>query len=92
MSNRTTVEFNHDYAPGDNDAELLAWASKLRMFLHSGDKDFLPKGITFIESRHHSDSSIVERLEKQTEITRQWVELFGTVRLDQPHSANYRSQ
>ncbi len=54
MSNRTLVELNHDYCPPSNDVELLKWARKMRNYITSGDKDELPKGVTFKHIRHHS--------------------------------------
>ena len=53
MSNRTLVELNHDYCP--RDAELEAWAKQMQVFMRSGDKDELPRGVTWKHSRHHSE-------------------------------------
>jgi hypothetical protein len=60
MSNRTLVEINHDYCP--NDDELLRWAQAIRTYIRSGDKRFLPHGITFVHMRHHSQPDPVADL------------------------------
>lgn len=55
MSNRSMLEFNHDYAPPRNDdAELLKWAKKLLAYLGTGIPSELPRGVTFFNMRHHS--------------------------------------
>lgn len=53
MSNRTLLEFNHDYCP--KDADLLEWAEKLRTYMSSGDKEYLPQGVEWKNMRHHSE-------------------------------------
>jgi hypothetical protein len=55
MSNRTLVELNHDYCPRDDDASLLAWAKAMRLYMGSGMKEHLPRGVTFKQIRHHTD-------------------------------------
>ena len=54
MSNRSLVELNHDFCP-DRDADLLQWAIKMRLYMTSGDPQHLPRGVTFLKMRHHSD-------------------------------------
>lgn len=54
MSNRTLVELNHDYCPGDDSARL-EWAKAMRLYMGSGNKEHLPRGVTFKHMRHHSD-------------------------------------
>jgi hypothetical protein len=53
MSNRSMLEFNHDYWP--NDAELLDWAKQIQHYLNSGDPKLLPRGVTWFGMRHHSE-------------------------------------
>jgi hypothetical protein len=53
MSNRSLIEFNHDYCPKDE--ELLEWAKKIQTYLHSGDERELPRGLCLLEMRHHSE-------------------------------------
>lgn len=55
MSNRTLVELNHDYCPPDEDRKLLIWARAMRVYMCSGDKEWLPSGVTFKAMRHHSE-------------------------------------
>ena len=55
MSQRSLVEINHDYNPGNTDEQLLAWARKMRNYVRSGKKDELPEGIEAKWRRHHSD-------------------------------------
>lgn len=57
MSNRTIVELNHDYSPKTE--QLTQWAEAIRTYLRSGDKSFLPQGVTFISMRHHSEPSAI---------------------------------
>ena len=54
MSNRTLIELNHDYCPR-NASEAKDFGLALQMFMRSGDKAMLPRGVTFKHSRHHSD-------------------------------------
>jgi hypothetical protein len=50
MSIRTLVELNHDHSPDlGNEKTMLAWA-----YMRSGDKEQLPRGVTFKHMRHHS--------------------------------------
>jgi DNA-binding response OmpR family regulator len=55
MSNRTLVELNHDFRSDRNDAELLEWAHRMHAYMRSGDPDYLPYGVTFLNRRHHSE-------------------------------------
>jgi hypothetical protein len=47
------LEFNHDYCPSLEDCELFG--RQLRLYLMSGDRSYLPDGVTFFRRRHHSD-------------------------------------
>jgi hypothetical protein len=53
MSNRTVVELNHDYCPGDE--ELEHWAKQMQIYMASGDRRELPRGVAFKYMRHHSE-------------------------------------
>ncbi len=55
MSNRTLVELNHDFCPRNDQGSLLDWALKMRAYMTSGDKGYLPDGVTFKVRRHHSE-------------------------------------
>jgi hypothetical protein len=58
MSNRTLVELNHDYCPtgsGFKDSDLIKWATAFVRYMQSGEKNYLPKGVTFKHMRHHSE-------------------------------------
>lgn len=54
MSNRTLVELNHDYCPHGY-TELLKWAQQMAYYMGNGDKENLPRGVTFKAMRHHSE-------------------------------------
>ena len=54
MSNRSMLEFNHDYVP-DTEAEKKEWLEMLLNYMASGSKSDLPYGVTFFYSRHHTD-------------------------------------
>lgn len=56
MSWRKLVEINCDRRP-KNPAAMLAFAERLWAFLGCGDPKLLPDGVTFVQSRHHSESS-----------------------------------
>lgn len=60
MSNRTLVELNHGLGPGRSSQALAEWAAKIASYLRSGDKSYLPGGVTFKHVRHHSDSDPIE--------------------------------
>jgi hypothetical protein len=62
MSNRSLVELNHDYAAPADDAELLEWAKMLRTYVRSGDPACLPEGVTWLDTRHHSEGCAVQTL------------------------------
>lgn len=56
MSNRSMLEFNHDFAPRDvDDLNTLRWARRIIDYLRGGDPKALPEGVTFFGRRHHSD-------------------------------------
>jgi hypothetical protein len=68
MSNRSLVELNHDFGPGEDDAD---WARSIRRFLRASDKDELPQGVTFLWQRHHTDPCPVrERPRISSEVIR----------------------
>lgn len=53
MSNHTLLEFNHDYVPAQEDRK--SYADQLCLYMSSGDKRFLPDGVSFLKMFHHSD-------------------------------------
>lgn len=56
MSNRSLLEFNHDFTPRTGRSrELEEWAVGLLNYLRTADSRYLPAGITFKHRRHHSD-------------------------------------
>jgi hypothetical protein len=59
MRNRTLVELNHDYCPGD--LRLLEWAIAMQSYMRSADPRELPKGVTFKHMRHHSEPCPLEK-------------------------------
>lgn len=56
MSIRTLVELNHDHCPdiGDKTA-MLVWARFMADYMRLGKKEYLPRGVTFVSRRHHSE-------------------------------------
>lgn len=61
MSNRSLLEFNHDFCPGVRDPDgLLRWALMMADYMRNGDKTSLPRGVTFKHFRHHSDPDPME--------------------------------
>lgn len=52
MSQRTMLEFNHDFCPTDDTAK--EFAASLVRYMRSGDAQWLPDGVTFFGMRHHS--------------------------------------
>lgn len=54
MSNRSMLEFNHDYHPNSFE-ESIKWADKLLAYLRSGDPNCLPQGVEYFGMRHHSE-------------------------------------
>lgn len=52
MSNRTMLEFNHDFAP--TKAHIETWGMCIAEYLRSGDPSSLPSGVTFFGMRHHT--------------------------------------
>ena len=53
MSNRTMLEFNHDYTPRTAD-ERYAFLQGICDYLASGNHKKLPPGVTYFGMRHHS--------------------------------------
>lgn len=60
MSNRSLLEFNHDYCPPDDDAACLALGRALRDYMRAADTDALPPGVVRKHYRHHSDPCPIE--------------------------------
>lgn len=54
MSNRSLLEFNHDYCPA-NDAECLALGKAMQSYMRAADGRELPPGVRRYDYRHHSD-------------------------------------
>lgn len=54
MSNRSMLEFNHDYYPNGKKEEEWFFQSILR-YMRSGNAVDLPQGVTWFGMRHHSD-------------------------------------
>lgn len=54
MSNRSMLEFNHDYCPKDF-GSAVDWADRIIRYLRIGDVRQLPKGVTFFNCRYHSE-------------------------------------
>lgn len=61
MSNRSLLEFSHDYCPGD-DAECLALGRALQAYMRAAYPDELPRGVTRKHYRHHSDPCPIEQM------------------------------
>lgn len=55
MSNRSMIEFNHDYAPNNEDTRN-AWLAGMLAYFRSGDPIHLPPGATWFGMRHHTDA------------------------------------
>ena len=47
------------------DIALLNWAMSMRAFMTSGDRKFLPKGVTFKSMRHHGEPCPLEGAKKE---------------------------
>jgi hypothetical protein len=58
MSNRSLLEFNHDYYPREGDE--AKWTAALLAYLRSGEKKHLPRGVTWKDMRHHSEPDPME--------------------------------
>lgn len=54
MSNRSMLEFNHDYSPHGDD-QINEFCAGIRDYLRSGDPKLLPYDVTWFGMRHHSD-------------------------------------
>lgn len=59
MSNRSLLEFNHDYCPR-NDAECLRLGRALRAYMRSAQTEDLPSGVDRKHYRHHSSPDPME--------------------------------
>lgn len=56
MSNRTLVELNHDFPPSrESYVRKQEWVEAMTDYMTSGDRHYLPEGVTFKHSRHHSE-------------------------------------
>ena len=71
MSNRTLLEFNHDVNWTGAPSTLIGLLDDVRRSIPSGDTDdsisvrnqLLRLGITYVTTRHHSDTRIDKRVE-----------------------------
>lgn len=54
MSNRSMLEFNHDYTPNTLDARIK-FANNLCNYLASGNPSDLPEGVAYFGMRHHTE-------------------------------------
>lgn len=54
MSNRSLIEFNHDYCP-TTDEECLMLGRALQQYMRNAEIGFLPAGVIRKHYRHHSD-------------------------------------
>jgi hypothetical protein len=59
MSQRSLLEFNHDYCPLSDD-ECLAFGRALAAYMRAADERELPKGVVFKYLRHHSTKDPME--------------------------------
>lgn len=68
MSNRTLIEFNHDYTY-DIEKHQEQFIRGLIDYLRSGDKSVLPSGfgLTWKNIRHHADDCPVEEFKLMRE-------------------------
>ncbi len=64
MSQRSLIEFNHDFSPRGDDAALLAWANAMLIYLASGDPRHLPAGAVLLARRHHTETYPTTALEE----------------------------
>lgn len=70
MSNRTLLEFNHDVDWTNAPKSLLGVLDEVRRSIPTGDmqeavrvrNELLRLGITYIETRHHSDQRVDQRI------------------------------
>lgn len=60
MSNRSLLEFNHDYCP-TSDAECLELGASLSAYMRAADIRHLPPGVVRKHYRHHSDPDPMAR-------------------------------
>ena len=68
MSNRSLLEFNHDYCPRD-EASCLALGMALQSYMRGADVDFLPPGVERKHYRHHSQPDPMEGRETSPNTT-----------------------
>ena len=68
MSNRTTVEFNHDFQGWFQDD--ISWPDALCEYMRSGDKDSFPvgEGISLIQTTMHYDPNLISHLKHQISV------------------------
>lgn len=64
MSNRSTIELNHDYPVTD------AWSNLMANYIRSGDSSYLPRGLTLVDCRHHSDPAPLSDPERAAKLLR----------------------
>lgn len=55
MSQRTLIEISHDMPVPKTDAELLAWAKSISMYIDGATKDILPENFKVFWRRNHTD-------------------------------------
>lgn len=63
MSNRSLLEFNHDYCPPNDDAACLALGRALRDYMRAANTAALPPGVVQKHFRHHSEPCPLARIE-----------------------------
>jgi hypothetical protein len=67
MSIRTLVELSHDHFPGNREEEA-DWLAKMRAYYRCGHPEALPRGVSYVYLRHHSQEHpadvLAERLSK----------------------------
>lgn len=61
MSNRSLLEFNHDYCP-HNEAGEAKLGAALRVYMHGADIEYLPPGVIRKHYRHHGEPEPIATL------------------------------
>ncbi len=63
MSKRSLLELNHDHTPGyDHMTPKERWVDQIIRYCGSADPADLPRGVTQVGYRHHSQPSVLDRL------------------------------
>lgn len=73
MSMRTLLEINHDLMP-DSTNSKKEFMDKLEAFSKSGDPKYLPIGVTFVATRHHSGLYGYDDLKELPLSIYQWID------------------